>query len=86
VEWALIRLVGRFPELVAKAGAEYSPSLIAGYLYDVAKSFSGYYHDHPILTASEEPLRDARLYLSSAVLTVLKNGVELLNIPYLDRM
>ncbi|MFW6213078.1 MAG: arginine--tRNA ligase [Spirochaetota bacterium] len=85
-EWALVRLVGRFPELVAKAGAEYSPSLIAGYLYDVAKSFSGYYHDHPILTAPDEPLRDARLYLSKAVLTVLANGVELLNIPYLDRM
>jgi arginyl-tRNA synthetase len=45
-----------------------------------------YYHDHPILAADEEPLRLARLELTVAVLYVLRNGMQLLNIPVLEVM
>ncbi len=86
VEWELVRLIARYPQVVEQAGADYSPAAIAGFLYDLAKTFSGYYHDHPILTAPEPSLRDARLGLARAILVVLRNGLELLNIPYLAIM
>ena len=86
VEWELIRLISRYPDVVEQAGIEYSPAAIAGYVYDLAKTFSGYYHDHPILAASDPSVRDARLVLARAILVVLRNGLELLNIPYLAIM
>ena len=85
-EWQLVRLVGRCPEVVRQAGAEYTPAVLATYLYEVAKLFSSYYHDYPILTADEPHLRQARLVLARSVLHVLKNGLGLLNIPYLEIM
>jgi arginyl-tRNA synthetase len=85
-EWELAKLIGAFPETVERAGAGYDPSLVAGYVYEVAKNFSRYYHDHPILAADDAALRAARLALSRAVLTVLRNALELLNIPYLSVM
>ncbi len=85
-EWQLIRLVDRYPMIVEQAGLEYSPAVIATYLYDLAKTFSGYYHEHPILAADHSPVRDARLALARAILLVLKNGLELLNITYLEVM
>ncbi|MFW5688599.1 MAG: arginine--tRNA ligase [Spirochaetota bacterium] len=85
-EWQLVRLVERFPELVEHAGREYSPATIAVYLYELAKTFSSYYHDHPILNAVDPVLRDARLALARSILHVLRNGLGLLNIPYLEVM
>ena len=86
VEWQLVRLIARYPDVVEQAGAEYSPAAIAVYLYDLAKTFSGYYHDHPMLTAPEPTVRDARLLLARAILVVLQSGMTLLNIPVLEVM
>lgn len=85
-EWELVKLVGAFPETVERSGSGYDPSILAGFLYDLAKTFSRYYHDHPILTADDPLLRRARLDLTRAVLAVLRNGLGLLNIPYLSVM
>ncbi|MFW5684416.1 MAG: arginine--tRNA ligase, partial [Spirochaetota bacterium] len=85
-DWQLVRLVGRFPEVVEQAGADYSPAAVATYVYDLAKAFSSYYHDYPILAAEDPYTRHARLALARAILQVLKNGLELLNIPYLEVM
>lgn len=85
-EWQLVRLVGRYPDVVRQAGAEYTPAVLATYLYDVAKLFSSYYHDYPILAADDSVTRQARLVLARSILQVLKNGLGLLNIPYLEIM
>ena len=85
-EWQLVRQIERFPGVVEQAAAEYSPSGVAGYLYELAKTFSSYYHDYPILTGDDPTVRDARLALAQAILQVLKNGLQLLNIPFLDVM
>ncbi len=86
VEWQLVRLIARYPDVVEQSGADYSPATVAVYLYDLAKTFSGYYHDHPMLTAPEAPVRDTRLVLARAILAVLRSGMELLNIPVLEVM
>jgi len=87
-EWALIKELQKFPKVVAKAAEAMDPSGVATYLYDVSKSFSGFYRDCPILSiAAENPaMAKARLSLASCTLTVLKNAMDLIMIPFLDRM
>ena len=87
-EWALLKDLQLFPELVARAADNLDPSIIATYLYDVCKDFSAFYRDCPIVAAAEQnrPLALARLTLASCTLTVLKNAMELVLVPYLDKM
>jgi len=85
-EWELVRLVAGYPEVVEQAGAGYNPAVIAAHLYAIASAFSKFYHDEPILNCDDADLAATRLALSEAVLVVLKNGLELLCIPFLEAM
>ncbi len=85
-ELALIKLISTFPESVRKASDDYDPSVIASYLYSLAKTFSHYYHDNQIIKAETEDLRKTRLALAKMVLITLKNGFSLIGIPFLKSM
>lgn len=85
-EWELTKLVASFPDTVAQAGAEYNPALVAAHVYSLAAAFSKFYHDEPILTCDVPDLAASRLALSESVLRVLRTGMELLCIPFLDAM
>jgi arginyl-tRNA synthetase len=85
-EWLLVRAISDFTTTVQQAATELNPSLLASFLYDTARTYSSYYHDHPILAAEDPAVQMARLQLSAAVLVVLKAGLHLLNIPFLDVM
>ncbi len=87
-EWALIKNLGRFPLVVAKAAEELDPSQVAVYLYDVCHDFSAFYRDCPMvsLAQSDPALAGARLALASCTHTVLKGAMSLVLVPYLDRM
>ena len=84
-EWELLRELERFPAVVEAACVRYDPSEVANYLYGLAQTFSRFYHDCPVLS-QEGGLRAARLKLCQATLHVLKNGMSLLNIPFLSMM
>lgn len=87
-EWALIKELGKFPSVVAKAADDLDPSQVALYLYDVCKSFSAFYRDCPILSLEEQnkTLARARLELCRCTLLVLKDAMSLVLVPFLDRM
>ena len=85
-EWELIKLLGNFPTIIEKAAKNMDPSAIACYLYDVAKSFSRFYHDCQIVTAEDSKLRGARLALAVSAKTVLETGLNLILVPFLERM
>ena len=85
-EWELCRRIADFPELVSRAAEKLDPSLLAGGLYDIARDFSRYYHEVPIAKAPEPGLAAARMALAKAVLTTLRSGFRLLNIPYIEAM
>lgn len=87
-EWALIKELGKFPYVVAKAADDLDPSQVALYLYDVCKSFSAFYRDCPILSLDEQnkTLARARLELCRCTLLVLKDAMSLVLVPFLDRM
>ncbi len=85
-EWDIVRKISEFPELVARAADKLDPSILAGGLYELAHAFSRYYHDAPIAREENRVLAASRMALCRCVLITLRNGFELLNIPYIESM
>lgn len=85
-ERRLIKSVLAYPDRVRKAAVEMDPSVLTEYLYDLAKTFSRFYHDYPVLNAEDKETGVARLKLVKAVLEVMKKAFYLTGIPYLKKM
>lgn len=85
-EVELIKSLDEFPAIVRQAGDTFSPSVIANYIYDLAKSYNGYYHDHSILREESDDVRSFRLALSGQVARIIKSGMRLLGIDVPERM
>lgn len=85
-EHALLRLLYDFPAVVAEAGENFSPALIANYAYELAKEFNQYYQEVPILRENDPGLIAFRLNLSGFTGNVLKTAMGLLGIEVPDRM
>jgi arginyl-tRNA synthetase len=85
-EWELLKTLEAFPKEAARAAEGHDPSVVAGYLYEVSKGFSRFYHDCPILGADSPDLARTRLELARAVLIVLKNAMNLVLVPFLETM
>lgn len=85
-ETELVKLLMEYPEKVSQAARELNPSLIAAQGYETARAFSRFYHEKPILGIENRDLSSARLALSLATLRVLRNALELMNIPFLEKM
>lgn len=86
VEANLIQALANFPVVIRQAGAEYSPALIANYVYDLVKSYNSFYHDFSILKEENESVRAFRLVLSQTIAKVIKLGMSLLGIDVPERM
>ncbi len=84
-ELALLRAVGRYPEVIESAARLRAPHLLAHYLGEVATDFHGYYNAHQFLV-EDENLRNARLNLVEATRIVLVNGLGLLGISAPEEM
>ena len=78
-EQALLRSLGRFPEVVETAALQHEPHQLAHYLRDTANDFHAYYNSHQFLVA-DSALRDARLSLTLATQRVVNNGLRLLGV------
>jgi arginyl-tRNA synthetase len=85
-ERALALQLLRFPEAVEAAAADYLPHLITGYLWDLAKSYSVFFENCPVLKAQTPELRDSRLLLVDLVGRVIKQALGLLGIRTVERM
>ena len=85
-EWELVKILAEYPFTVSDAAQYLDPSRIAGYLYELSKAFSRFYHECPIITCEDKSLSKARLELSRAVMFVLKDAFYLACIPFLEVM
>jgi arginyl-tRNA synthetase len=74
------------PAVVRKAAKAYNPALVATYLLDLAHTYNQHVRAVPILKAEDPALRRARLLLTVAASSTLKNGLDLLGIETVDRM
>ena len=85
-EVSLIQALAAFPAVVAQAGKEYSPSLIANYTYELVKEYNQFYHDFSILKEENLRLKNMRLVLSANVAKVIKAAMSLLGIQVPTKM
>ena len=85
-EWELIKQLGDFPAAVAKSAENLDPSIMASYLYETAKAFSKFYQQCSIMNAEDKKVAGARLYLAECTLQVMKNAMNLVLVPYLEKM
>jgi arginyl-tRNA synthetase len=85
-EISLIKLLAAFPEIVREAGEKYSPSVVAAYVYDLAREYNQFYHDHSILRAGEPTQVHFRIELSRFTGNVIKTAMGLLGIEVPEKM
>lgn len=92
-EKELIKQIGRFPEVVARAAADRAPHMVCDYLEGTAGMANSWYHSgnpsrNPELAVLvEDPeLRAARLALARGIRIVLRNGLRVLGLSAPDRM
>ena len=85
-EQAVLKQLARLPSSVRSAGERYLPALIAEWTYELARAFTRFYHDLPVLDAATPGLSAARLRLTAATAQGLRNGLALLGIQAPERM
>lgn len=82
---ALLRLLGRFPDVIKEAADKYEPSMITRAVTDIAQAYNKFYYEHRIL--DEDPAAAAaRVALTRAVKDVIKRGLWLIGIEAPERM
>jgi arginyl-tRNA synthetase len=85
-ELNLIRKMQEWEGVLDQAAREYSPAVLAHFIYELASAYSGFYHGHPVLAETRPEIRQFRLSLTAAVKGCLARGIGLLGIEPLDRM
>ena len=83
--YALTKEIYALTDVIIEAGEKYEPSILTRHIVDMAQAFNKFYHDEHILTDNKEE-RKAKLALTKATKTSLKNGLKLLGMEAPERM
>jgi arginyl-tRNA synthetase len=86
LEKNLIVLLEQYPAILEQALDEHNPSVIALYVFNLAKAFNTFYTEHSVLNAESEEKKQLRLQLSEMTANVIASGMGLLGIKVPDRM
>jgi arginyl-tRNA synthetase len=85
-ERALALQLLRLQERLSAAAAEYQPSIVTAYLWDLAKTYSGFFQNCPVIKAESPELKESRLLLCDLTARVLQRCLHLLGIRTVERM
>ena len=85
VAYPLIKILSGYEDAVVTAAEKYEPSVVARYVIALATAFNRFYHDCPVLQATEKE-KMARLYLTNLVQKVLRDACELLGMECPEEM
>lgn len=85
-EAQLIALMAEYPSVVAEAAAQFSPAVVANYVYDLVKEYNSFYHDCPMIKEEDAEVRTMRLLVSDMVAQIIEQGMSLLGIEMPRRM
>lgn len=86
LENGLAQILHGYPEALANAATEMSPGLVANYIYELAKAFSHFYHECPIIKEQDVLKRNLRLQLCAMTANCIQSGFGLLGIQVPERM
>ena len=86
LEKEILVALEQFSSVLAQAAKELNPSVIAIYIFNLAKSFNSFYTAHSIGNAETAEKKQLRLQLAIMTSNVLKKGMSLLGINVPERM
>ncbi len=82
----LIFRISEYPKSLQEAGKDYSPAVMAQYVYDLAKEYNGFYQEVPIFNEENKDKLAFRVILSSLTAKLIREGMALLGIEVPERM
>ncbi len=85
-EREVVKALAVFENKVAEAAREYSPAIIANYVYELAREYNQFYQSIPIFKESDPAKLQLRIALSEAVASVIQKGMALLGIEVPEKM
>ena len=85
-EKEILKHLSTYPALVKTAGEQYSPALVANYLYELVKIFNSFYQNVSVFGSKDQKLKSLRLLLCKAVRNNIESASGLLGIDLPDRM
>ncbi len=86
LERQLIIFLEKYVNIVSDAADEMDPSVIANYVFHLARLFNSFYAEHSVANAENEEKKNLRLLLSIMTATIIKSGMKLLGIKVPDKM
>ena len=85
-EKALSKSITLFPAIVQEAAEEYSPAVIANYVYDLVKDFNSFYQNVSILGEKEPVKLHFRVVLCEKIGEIIAASFKMLGIQVPERM
>ena len=85
-EKILLRSIGQFPAVVQDAADNYSPALVANYVYDLVKDFNSFYQNVSILGEQDLVKLDFRVALCRKISEIIAEAFKMLGIQVPERM
>ena len=85
-EKTLLRSIGQFPAVVQDAADNYSPALVANYVYDLVKDFNSFYQNVSILGEQDPVKLDFRVALCRKISEIIAEAFKMLGIQVPERM
>ncbi|MDE2018804.1 MAG: arginine--tRNA ligase [Patescibacteria group bacterium] len=86
LELSLMRKILEFPDIVQRAGVNFTPSTLATYLHKLASIANKFYETTPILKDENGERRTARLQLAETAAQTIRTGLHLLGIKTLEKI
>ncbi len=82
----LLKSITLFPSIVQDAADNYSPAVVANYVYDLVKDFNSFYQNISILGEEDASKRHFRVALSKKIGEIIAESFKMLGIQVPERM
>jgi arginyl-tRNA synthetase len=86
LEKEMLILLEQFEAILEESCTTQDPSVVANYIYLLAKTFSSFYTEHKIVQAETPGKKQLRLRITQMTGNVIKSGMQLLGITVPERM
>jgi arginyl-tRNA synthetase len=85
-EKEVIVVAEQYGSIIEQAAQEHNPSVIANYIFHLAKTFNSFYSELSVANAESETKKQLRLKMSLFTANVIKSGMHLMGIAVPERM
>ncbi|MEP7111020.1 MAG: arginine--tRNA ligase, partial [Ferruginibacter sp.] len=86
LEKEVILNLEQYPGILEQAYEELNPSVIANYVFNLAKTFNSFYVEHSITNAETEEKKQLRLHIAGMTANTIKSAMQLMGIRVPERM